>query len=118
MRHYSKIAKSFSMLVLALILANSSNSYSQIIVKQAQAASNAIIPLNSDSNKATITKVQLPGVLPNNNENNNNNNPSTLTPISPPTNPSANNNNNNNQGPATTTTAIVPPIVHRNTRAR
>jgi aldose sugar dehydrogenase len=110
MRHYSKIAKSFSMLVLALILANSSNSYSQIIVKQAQAASNAIIPLNSDSNKATITNVQLPGILPNN-ENNGNENPSNPTPTSPRTNPSA----NNNQGPATTTT--VPSIVHRNTRA-
>jgi aldose sugar dehydrogenase len=110
MRHYSKIAKSFSMLVLALILANSSNSYSQIIVKQAQAASNAIIPLNSDSNKATITNVQLPGILPNN-ENNGNENPSIPTPTSPRTNPSA----NNNQGPATTTT--VPSIVHRNTRA-
>jgi glucose/arabinose dehydrogenase len=110
MRHYSKIAKSFSMLVLALILANSSNSYSQIIVKQAQAASNAIIPLNSDSNKATITNVQLPGILPNNG-NNGNENPSIPTPTSPRTNPSA----NNNQGPATTTT--VPSIVHRNTRA-
>ena len=110
MRHYSKIAKSFSMLVLALILANSSNSYSQIIVKQAQAASNAIIPLNSDSNKATITNVQLPGILPNNG-NNGDENPSIPTPTSPRTNPSA----NNNQGPATTTT--VPSIVHRNTRA-
>ena len=76
------------MLVLALILANSSNSYSQIIVKQAQAASNAIIPLNSDSNKATITNVQLPGILPNN-ENNGNENPSIPTPTLPRTNPSA-----------------------------
>src|SRR5918911_1536009 len=115
MRHSSKVAKSFSMLVLALFLTNSSNSYSQIIVKQAQAASNAIIPLNSDSNKATITNVQFPGILPNNenndNENNNNNNPSFPTLTSPPTNPSA----KNNQGPATTN---IPPIVHRNTRAR
>jgi aldose sugar dehydrogenase len=110
MRHYSKIAKSFSMLVLALILANSSNSYSQIIVKQAQAASNAIIPLTSDSNKATIANVQLPGILPKNG-NNGDENPSIPTPTSPRTNPSA----NNNQGPATTTT--VPSIVHRNTRA-
>src|ERR1051325_920945 len=115
MRHYSKIAKSFSMLVLALILANSSNSYSQIIVKQAQAASNAIIPLNSDSSKATITNVQLPGILPNNenngNENNNNNIPSIPTPTLPSTtNPPATT-NNNNKGPPSTATNI-PPIVH------
>ena len=102
------------MLALALLLANG-GTYLQIISKQAYAATSAIL-LNSNSNIATITKVQLPGILPNNNdnENNNNNNPSTLTPTSPPTtNPSP---ANNNQGPATTTN--IPTIVHRNTRAR
>ncbi|HJT48580.1 MAG TPA: PQQ-dependent sugar dehydrogenase [Nitrososphaeraceae archaeon] len=66
---------------------------------------------------ATITKVQLPGILPNNNENenNNNNNPSNPTPTLSPTNPST---NNNNQGTAATTATTAPSIVHRNTRAR
>jgi len=113
--YYSKIAKSSVMLLLALLLANSSI-YSQIISKHAYAATSAIF-LNSNSNMATIRNVQLPGILPNNNENenNNNNNPSIPTPASPPTNPSA---NNNNQGHATTTTTTVPSFVHRNTRAR
>jgi aldose sugar dehydrogenase len=114
--YYSKIVKSSVLLLLALLLANS-GTYLQIISKQAYAATSAIF-LNSNSNMATIAKVQLPGILTNNNENennDNNNNPSTPTPTSPPTNPSA---NNNNQGPATTTTTTVPSIVHRNTRAR
>jgi hypothetical protein len=66
----------------------------------------------SDSNIATITNVQLPGIHPNNNRS------------SPPASSSnfgsniisnSNPSTNNHQSSATTTT---PPLVHRNTRAR
>ncbi|MFL6425129.1 MAG: hypothetical protein ACJ71R_16265, partial [Nitrososphaeraceae archaeon] len=64
------------------------------------------------SDIATITNVQLPGIIPDNNNN--------LRPSPPSGNGSVTNTNTNptNNSPQVTGTNTIPPIVHRNTRAR
>jgi aldose sugar dehydrogenase len=104
MQHYLKIAKSFSLLSLILILVIGNTTPSPIIIaKQAL----AIISSRSDSNTATITNIQLPGIIPNNSDN-----PpaphSSGTGLVTNTNPSSSN----------PQSAAPPAIVHRNTRAR
>src|SRR6187200_833414 len=119
--HYClKIAKPFSILLLALILffsnSNSNTSLPIItITKQAQATTFTSFSFFSSSphdshDTASITKAQLPGIIPNNNGNNNP--PSTFPPSSKSgtTNTSNAASNNPNAPPA-------PPIIH-NTKAR
>jgi glucose/arabinose dehydrogenase len=119
--HYClKIAKPFSILLLALILffsnSNSNTSLPIItITKQAQATTFTSFSFFSSSphdshDTASITKVQLPGIIPNNNGNNNP--PNTFPPPSKSgtTNTSNATSNNPNAPPA-------PPIIH-NTKAR
>jgi aldose sugar dehydrogenase len=123
MQGYLKIAKSYSILYLVIILVIASSNMSSpttILAKQAQAqATNAFHSVfHSDPNITTITNIQLPGILPNNNNNENENNqspssPSTSTGTGSTTNtiPSSNN-------PSSSASTNIPPIVHRNTRAR
>jgi len=123
MQGYLKIAKSYSILYLVIILVIASSNMSSpttILAKQAQAqATNAFHSVfHSDPNITTITNIQLPGILPNNNNNENENNqspssPSTSTDTGSTTNtiPSSNN-------PSSSASTNIPPIVHRNTRAR
>jgi hypothetical protein len=85
------------------ILLSSSTTSSSPISKILQAAAAISTTTSSSySHSATITKIQLPGIIPNNN-----NNPS---PISPPTFPTS---------PQASPSALppAPPIIH-NTRAR
>jgi aldose sugar dehydrogenase len=115
-----KIAKPFSILLLALILFfSNSNSNTLLpiitITKQAQAATFTSFSLFSSSphdshDTASITKVQLPGIIPNNNSNNNPASTFPPPPKSGTTNTSNAANNNPNTPPA-------PPIIH-NTKAR
>ncbi|HJT49886.1 MAG TPA: PQQ-dependent sugar dehydrogenase [Nitrososphaeraceae archaeon] len=118
---YFKIAKSLPMLALIFILVTANNNIylpTIVVAKQARATTTSLLyssfPLHS--NTATITKVQLPGILPNNN-NNNNNNPSPPAASSSSSTigntTSASVNNRQTSAIATTT-----PLVHRNARAR
>jgi aldose sugar dehydrogenase len=104
MQHYLKIAKPFSLLSLILISVIVNNIPSPIIIaKQAL----AIISSRSDSNTATITNIQLPGIIPNNNNN-------------PPASHSSDTGFVTNTNPSSSNpqSAAPPATVHRNTRAR
>src|ERR687886_236945 len=115
MQYYLKMAKSLSiplLLVLIVVFANDSNnmSFSPIIIAKHAKATVTVSPSYSDnSDIATITKIQLPGIIPN--INNNNNNSASPSPSGSAASNAASNNPQSASSP-------LPPIVHRNTRAR
>jgi len=79
-------------------------------VQAAAAFSPAYSEFKSDFSTATITKIQLPGIIPNNNNHSPPSNPPSLSfDFANTSNASSNNNNNNTPPP--------PPLTH-NTRAR
>jgi glucose/arabinose dehydrogenase len=115
MRYYSKITRPFSILSLVLILVIANNNIStpmDTIAKQASATTTFPSYFRTFSNIATITNVQLPGIIADNNN------------TSPPSSSfgtgtgSVTNTNPTNNSPQVTGTITIPPIVHRNTRAR
>src|ERR1051325_4546029 len=118
MQYHLRIAKSFPMLILIFILATNISLPIMMIAKQARAATTALSysSFRLHSNIATITNVQLPGILPNNNNNNNPSPPIVSSSSSTISNSSASVNNRQTSAIATTTTTT--PLVHRNTRAR
>ena len=108
------LAKAFSILFLLLILVivtnNNDNVSSQMsMVKEAQATFTTL-SFHPDSNTATITNIQLPGIIPNNSNNPTPATPSSSSDSSTTPNPAGN-------SPASSTTPL-PSIIHRNTRAR
>ena len=121
MQYYLKMAKSLSiplLLVLIVMFVNNSDntvSFSPIIIAKHAKATVTVSPSYSDnSDIATITKIQLPGIIPNINNNNNNASSPSATPS--PSGSAASNAASNNPQPSAPPS--LPPIVHRNTRAR
>jgi hypothetical protein len=82
-----------------------------MIAKQAQATT--ISSFRSDSDIATITNIQLPGIIPNNNNNNNPSSAPTRTSPSSPSSDSVTTSNPSSNSPAASTPPAT--IVHRNT---
>src|ERR687886_1637578 len=103
MQYYLKMAKSLSiplLLVLIVVFANDSNnmSFSPIIIAKEAKAAVIVSPSYSDnSDIATITKIQLPGIIPNiNNNNNNASSPSSSSATTSPSGSAASNAASNN----------------------